>query len=168
MTQLNKDAITELATRVLALKEGCIETDKEIYLLLFCRPTPADYKWHGCDVRQEQFPLLHRDGCPTNAFMVSAPRFTSSIDAASSLVPTGHFSNLRLGTWWWSVNSLCCAAHVAYENCDTAGIPEFSASANTPALALAAAALEACAELIEDKRTLCDLVNSVEQVLTSL
>lgn len=68
--------------------------------------------------------------------------YTASLDAAMTLVPTKPFPELRPGEWWWSVDSLGCDAHVAYENHD-AGIPEYSASAATPALALCAAALRA-------------------------
>lgn len=69
------------------------------------------------------------------------------LDAAMSLVPTKPFPELRPGKWWWSVDNLGCDAHVAYENHD-AGIPEYSACAATPALALCAAALRAQAEAL--------------------
>lgn len=74
------------------------------------------------------------------------PDPTVSLDAAAALVPTKPFPEIRPGEWWWSVDSLGCDAHVAYENHDS-GIPEYSASATTPALALTAAALRALADL---------------------
>lgn len=77
---------------------------------------------------------------------IGAPPYTRSIDAAMTLVPTNPFPELRPGTWWWSVDSLGCDAHVAYENHDS-GIPEYHATAATPALALTAAALRARGEI---------------------
>ena len=78
----------------------------------------------------------------------SPPRpFTASLDAAMSLVPTKPFPEIRPGQWWWMVETWPeeCHAHVAYENRDS-GIPEYSATAATPALALTAASLRARAE----------------------
>ncbi len=76
----------------------------------------------------------------------TAHRFTASLDAAMSLVPTEPFPNLRCGKWWWmlEVREWESVAHIAYENHD-AGIPEYGATAATPALALTVAALRAIA-----------------------
>ena len=72
--------------------------------------------------------------------------YTALIDHAEMIVPRKPFPELRPGQWWWGVDNLGCDAHVAYENHD-AGIPEYSASAATPALALCAAALKARADM---------------------
>jgi hypothetical protein len=88
-------------------------------------------------------------GVPIPPGFIGVPNYTGSVDHAAKLVPTTPFPQLRPGEWWWSVDSLGCDAHVAYENHDS-GIPEYSARAETPALALCAAALRARAELTKD------------------
>ena len=70
--------------------------------------------------------------------------YTESLDAAATLVPTEPPHNLRIGKWWWMLETWSdyCRASVNYENGDSA-ILEESAEAATPALALCAAALRA-------------------------
>jgi hypothetical protein len=81
-----------------------------------------------------------------------APRYTASLDAAMTLVPTKPFPDLRPGEWWWSVDSLGCDAHVAYENHDSGIVPNVGSDADaaTPALALVAACLRARYTMEED------------------
>lgn len=76
---------------------------------------------------------------------------TTSLTDAMTLVPTRDFRNLRSGSWWWMLESREDEkeAHIAYENGDS-GIPEYSSTANTEALALTSASLKAHAELFED------------------
>lgn len=72
--------------------------------------------------------------------MVAAEAYES---AAVHLVPTEPVPNLRSGQWWWRIESWPHdhSAHVAYENRDS-GIIEAGAKADTPALALAIAAVD--------------------------
>jgi hypothetical protein len=74
----------------------------------------------------------------------SWPSYTSDLNAAVALVPTEPPRNLRIGKWWWMMETWSdyCRASVNYENGDSA-ILEESAEAATPALALCAAALRA-------------------------
>jgi hypothetical protein len=84
-------------------------------------------------------------GWPTSSyFHQHTRRYTGSLDAAVSLVPTEPPRNLRIGKWWWMLETWSdyCRASVNYENGDAA-ILEESAEAATPALALCAAALRA-------------------------
>jgi hypothetical protein len=89
---------------------------------------------------------------PRTAVADTAAKFACFLDvgafleAAVLLVPTKPFPELRPGEWWWMVDSLGCAAHVAYENHDS-GIPEYSATCASPALALCAAALAAWGDM---------------------
>lgn len=75
------------------------------------------------------------------SIMATEHRYTASVDAAATLVPSGIVPQMRAGTWWWSVETLGCEAHVAYENGDS-GIIENGGKGATPALALCAAALK--------------------------
>lgn len=54
------------------------------------RDTPEGYRWKLFPdevVDRQQFPLLYPDGTPTNRQMMSSPAYTSSLDAAMTLVP---------------------------------------------------------------------------------
>jgi hypothetical protein len=138
---------------LLALAERCEkatgpdrELDGQIDRLLNTRPSNGDYDEHEnaiWSVKDTSGLLIRWSGFACDSFCASA--YTASLDAAVSLVPSKPFPGLRPGEWWWSVDSLGCDAHVAYENHDS-GVPEYSGSATTPALALCAAALRARAQ----------------------
>ncbi len=123
--------------------EGSRELDASIWLAIY-RP---DYKFPDKVLNRTPFDKQEAVGRFTHDGMgggSSAARYTTSLDAARTLVPTKPYPDLRPGEWWWmmEVRKYEVRAFIAYENHD-AGIPEFEAIAATPALALCAAALKA-------------------------
>lgn len=115
------------------------ELDKEIYFNLFCTPTPADYVWEmfpEYKIDPEKSPWLYPDGTPTNANMVSAPLYTTSLDAASELVPKGL-------AWKLHVTTQVALAHILPDNEYYLGPAVAFGDGKTAALALCLAALRA-------------------------
>ena len=87
----------DLLDRLLNLDCPSPNLDVEIYFLTQCRPTPKGYIFLGSEICTKTFPWIHPNGSPTNASMASAPPYTSLVDAALLLKPTGF--RLQLAEW---------------------------------------------------------------------
>lgn len=125
--------LLELADRC----EAAMGPDRELDFWIYVRLNPGK---DSDEAIQQDIDLVGIDG------MYIPHAYTASIDAAMTLVPTEIVPNIRRGTWWCQVETLGPTAHVAYENGDS-GIIEESGKADTPSLALCAAALRARAAL---------------------
>ena len=121
--------MTDLLIRLENAKEGSRELDAEI--LRIARPEFADMQFHptvagwliGGDHKQPEY----------------APRYTTSLDAALTLVPEGCI-------WATSAYTTFATADVTLTGegfLSASGDVEFEAQAKTPALALCIAALRA-------------------------
>lgn len=143
-----RDQLMALADRVEKAKKPCAQLDAEIQVRLFEK---RDYCFP--DKVLNRRPSDWREACGRFRWDGGGgehpwPAYTNSIGDAEKLVPTKPPRSLRVGTWWWTVETLGVTADVAYENGDS-GIIETSGDGATVAMALCAAAIRAHAEASE-------------------
>lgn len=115
-----------------AATEGSRELDAEIWWDVKPSQARTTY-WNGATGKPHPLIDLPRSGLGYHGVCVSAPHYTTSLDAALTLVPEG---------WWWVINSGTqgLAKAILGARGSDAGAHE---DAHTPALALCIAALRA-------------------------
>ena len=130
---MSRTTLLALAERVEAATGAGHNIDIEIFKLT----DPYQYEARLCAVRNG--PMGPRLGPADWDGYIQRPAYTASLDAAMSLVPSGHE---------WSVN--WCGNSVANVNEIGVDYPVHCGGASTPALALTAACLRALAVLEQD------------------
>lgn len=130
MVQTKSDAVNDLIARLEAATEGCAELDADIWRFV----KPKDYErfyWAGRMLSPENSPEEREHNLGRDRAVKAAPSYTTSLDAAFTLVPEGIYVKFQIDrrhnkAWAWvemdDVEAIACA---------------------TPAIALCIAALKA-------------------------